>query len=253
MNITNLTGHSRYERTVRSAPIERKTLQEIKDAEKEQARKAENARRTTDVSEIKINTRAPFDRFVEEITELGKRQGALDIWDNNEYISMREQYMVDQGIAPDRKAIKQLLNPLVKGIEEMFERMKYSSRGDDDEDPMDFFEMVIKYVFDDKKDDIQQSMNFQDISVTPSVSFPVQIDIGDLHLSVFYGGFTKAYDKNGENIFTYSPGSVGWSPDQTEAEHRFMDIADAIYGDARSAGYREASEKAAAPTLNITV
>ena len=255
MSITNLTGYRQYEKKVRSAPIERRTIQEIKSAEKEKTEKTESARRTTDVSEIKINVTTPFDKFVKEITEMARAKGALDIFDYSEYICARENYMVEQGIAPDRAKIKQLLTPLMKEIEMMFDRIKYSSSSDKDEvDPLDFFSMVIKYVFDNKTEPDEQESFFQSCVPSPNAGFPVEVDIGDLHLSIAYGGCTEVFDKNGEPFLAYSPGEVGWvTHNQTEAEHRFMDIVDPIYDKAWFTAYREVFEKDNTQSLNVSV
>lgn len=255
MSITNLTGYRQYEKKVRSAPIERRTIQEIKSAEKEKTEKTESARRTTDVSEIKINVTTPFDKFVKEITQMAREKGALDIFDFSEYLSTREDYMVEQGIAPDRTKIIQLLTPLMKEIEMMFERIKYSSSDKDAVDPLDFFSMVMKYVFsDNKKKPGEQEDFFQTCVPSPNAGFPVEVDIGDLHLSIAYGGYTKVFDKNGEEILSYSPGEVGWNPlHQTKAERCFMAISDPIYEKAWDAGYREVFEKNDTQTLNVSV
>lgn len=257
MNITNLTGYRQYKKKGRSASIERRTIQEIKFAEKEKSEKTESARRTTDVSEIKVNVIKPFDKFVKEIMQMAREKGALDIFDKTEYLNARDTYMVEQGIAPDRETIKQLLTPLMKEIEAMFNQIKYSSSSDKDEaDPLDFFSMVMKFVFsDNKKKPGEQEDFFQTcIQSNPNATFPIEVDIGDLHLSIAYGGCTEISDKNGEPFLAYSPNNNGWITQQhTKAEHCFMDIADPIYDKAWDAGHREVFEKDNTQSLNVSV
>ncbi len=245
MNINNLPYLSAYKRRLQAASAISSSPVTV------------SSRRTTDVSEIK-QPLTPLDRLFEEIQKMAVENALNPNSDSCNYLLLRDAYM-EENISPQspsRSEIMAILSPLAEQMSiAKAKRMADAAFAEDD--PMDFFQMVIKYVFDGKKPEDSSKLFIQVSPKGNETTFPVKISIGDAEVTVVDPGYMLVHDQNGNEILSFSapPGAGGWIPHKTVGEAMFIEHTNLVYQKAYDTTRKlimEQKQAAAKPVLNTT-
>ncbi len=217
-----------------------------------------SSRRTTDVSEIKQQPLTPLDRLFEEIQKMAVENTLNPNSDSCNYLLLRDAYM-EENISPQspsRSEIMAILSPLAEQMS-LAKAKRMADAAFAEDDPMDFFQTVIKYVFDGKKPEDSSKLFIQVSLKGNETTFPVKFSIGDAEVTVVDPGYMLVHDQNGNEILSFSapPGAGGWIPHKTVGEAMFIEHTNLVYQKAFDAArefIKEQEQAAAKPTLNTT-
>lgn len=246
MNISNLPYPSAYKHRLQAASAINSSPVTV------------SSRRTTDVSEIKQQQLTPLDHLFEEIQRIAVENALNPNADFSNYLLLRDAYM-EENISPQspsRSEIMAVLTPLAEQMS-LAKAKRMADTGLPSDGPMDFFQMVIKYVFDGKKPEDSSKLFIQVSPAGNEVQFPVRFSVNGAEVTVVDPGYMIVRDQNGKEILSYSapPGAGSWIPSQTVGEAMFIEQTNLAYQKAFDAAWqsREEQEQAAAkPSLNTT-